>query len=131
MRRLLVLALLVVGCTGQLGTSVAPTNEPVKLLTGDVPELVGSSGQRGCYTFAISGELLADATYGTILKREDGSTVPIMWSWPGISARRAGSEVEIVVDGKVVATTGRNYNIPGGYHDPGFVACDPLRIAPQ
>lgn len=128
-------AAMVLGCSAtQSGgsASAAPTDQPVKLLTGEVPGYtVGDDGQRGCYTFAITGELVADPEYGTVVKRSDGSTVPVMWSWPGISARRAGPEVEVLVEGKVVATTGRSYTIPGGYHDPGFVACDPLHLTPQ
>jgi hypothetical protein len=98
--------------------------EPVPLLAGPPQPF------SGCFTFAISGELIADPTYGTVM-RDTATydetvtqvtrppTVPVAWR-TGFTARRLGSEVEVVdPQGTVVATTGRRYLLPGGYISAG------------
>ena len=86
----LVLALCLAGCT---------TREGIPLLTGAT----------GCYAGGESGStgpLVADPTYGTSFRGQ-----PVMWP-AGYSARRAGSEVEVLdATGRVRATTGRIYHI--------------------
>lgn len=92
----------------------------VPLLTGVPPHGVSDTGQIGCYTSAATGLLRYDPTVGTTIEDETAMTlapvaVPIMWL-PGFSARRLGSEVEVLdADGNVVATSGRRYRIDGGY----------------
>lgn len=85
------------------------------LLTGD--PLGGN-----CYMATASGRLVVDRSYGTAIIGDggtvDGLTI-VAWR-PGYTARRSGSEVEVLdPQGRVVATTGRSYLIPGGYVDPG------------
>lgn len=82
----------------------------------------------GCYTNFASGELIVDRVNGTAIV--DGSvTLPIRWP-EGYTGRQAGSEVEVLDGaGKVVAITGRRYQIEGGTQpaengDPrAFLAC--------
>ncbi len=85
------------------------------LLTGD--PLGGN-----CYLATGSGLLVVDPTYGTAIIGSggtvDGLTI-VAWR-PGYTARPNGSEVDVLdPQGRVVATTGRSYLIPGGYVDPG------------
>ena len=85
------------------------------LLTGD--PLGG-----GCYLATGSGRLVVDPSYGTAIIG-DGGTVDqltvVAWR-PGYTARRNGSEVEVLdPQGRVVATTGHSYIVPGGYVFPG------------
>ena len=97
-------AALLAGC----GPSV-----PVKLLIAD---------ENRCFVSKAVGLLVADPQYGTAIVDEYGQgghpperSVPIAWP-SGFTGRQAGSEVEVVSpDGRVVATTGRRYSIPGGY----------------
>jgi hypothetical protein len=94
-----VLGLFVIGC------GLLP--ERVPLLTGTpYPE---QNGKFGCYT-AINQTLLTyDPTYGTV----DGGG-PVAWP-PGFTARRAGSEAEVLdPSGNVVAITGKRYWLEGG-----------------
>ena len=88
------LALSLLGCG-----SAAPPGESVPLLTGAT----------GCYAGGEGGPtapLLAEARYGTSF-----SGKPVMWP-RGYTARRAGSEVEVLdTQGKVKATTGRTYHM--------------------
>ena len=59
----------------------------------------------------MSGELVADDTNGTALAPLHK---PVMWP-PGFTARRVGSEVQVLDGlGRVVATTGQTYEIDGG-----------------
>jgi hypothetical protein len=91
----------------------------------------------GCYTNWVDGKLVRDATHGTAVTRTDGSGPPVIVAWPvGFRAREAGAEVAVVDPaGAVVATTGRQYRLPGGSvtgdaehfaglpDDPVFFAC--------
>jgi hypothetical protein len=111
------LALCLVGC-GWL----PPYGDPVQLLTGP-PD--GNGG--GCFAASASGLLVVDATHGTAIVGNNLPSmvglgdVPVTVAWrPGFTARRSGSEVEVLdPQGSVVATTGRSYLIPGGYVSAG------------
>jgi hypothetical protein len=99
--------------------SAEPTQDAVPLVTGcsiHIPDC--SFPSRGCYTSYATGLLVADATYGTAIIYLDvhaGRSGPVAWL-PGFTARRAGAQVEVLdPDGHVVATTGHNYRLPGGY----------------
>ena len=112
----LAMALCLLGCG-----SVVPPWDRVELLTDN-----GNPPAPGCYTAAAGGPLIVDRTYGTAI--DVGSTTPVPVMWPlGFTGRRSGSEVEVLdPDGKVVATTGRTYNLRGGFalDDPRvFWAC--------
>lgn len=115
----LALALCLLGC----GSPVLPWDR-VELLTDN-----GNPPAPGCFTAAAGGPLIVDRTYGTaIIVGEVGSNPPVPVMWPlGFSGRRVGSEVEVLdPDGMVVATTGRPYNLRGGFahEDPRvFWAC--------
>ena len=115
----LVLALCMIGCA------------PVALLTG-VPPGFPSNSASACYTNWAHGRLVVDPRYGTAIIDTDmnpanTTAVAVMWR-PGLTARRVGSEVEVVDEaGNVVAITGHTYRIDGGYvgEDPRvFWACD-------
>lgn len=114
---MLALVLCLLGC--------APSGDPVQLLTGVVP---GYTENGGCFTNFAVGPLLVDPTYGTAVRDETGgnAVTPVMWR-PGFTGRRVGSEVMVVGPiGQLVATTGRSYQIEGGYwfENPNvFVAC--------
>jgi hypothetical protein len=87
-----------------------------QLLTGD------PLGGELCYLATASGRLVVDPSHGTAIIGSggtvDGRTI-VAWR-PGYTARRIGFEVEVLdPQGRVVATTGRSYLIPGGYVDPG------------
>jgi hypothetical protein len=129
----LVIGMTMIGCD-------APPGEPVPLLTGVGPGLVGNGGQMSCYTDFAEGLLIVDPTYGTAIIDHDlpfaqPKAVTIAWR-NGFAARRVRSEVEVLDPaGNVVAITGHNYRIAGGYtgriqtswpSPPGsmFVACD-------
>jgi hypothetical protein len=112
------LALCLVGC------GLVPSHgDPVQLVTGD--PLHG-----GCFTAQVAGLLVVDPTYGTaIVANNHGSmvqlsNVPATLAWPpGFTARRSGSEVEVLgPQGNAVAITGRSYQFFGGYAstDSGF-----------
>jgi hypothetical protein len=95
------LALSLLGCdAGGVG---APPGESVPLLTGDL----------GCYAGGEGGPtalLLAEPQSGTSVFGK-----PVMWP-TGYTARRAGSEVEVLdTQGKVKATTGRTYHMSQAY----------------
>jgi len=109
------LALSLVGC------GLLPSHgDPVELVTGD--PLHG-----GCYTAQVAGLLVVDPTYGTaIVATNHGSMVqlsdmPATLAWPpGFTARRSGSEVEVLgPQGNTVAITGRSYQFWGGYTSAG------------
>jgi hypothetical protein len=94
------LALLLAGCGA---AREATKGELVPLLTGDL----------GCYAGGEGGPtapLLAEPRYGTSVFGK-----PVMWP-TGYTARRAGSEVEVLdTQGKVKATTGRTYHMSQAY----------------
>ena len=108
----LALAMCLLGCGGLL-----PDGSQVRLLTGPP----GGNGG-GCFTDSASGPLVFDPTYGTaIIDRDVGSSSPMTVAWrPGFTARRIATEVEVLDPaGNVVAITGRNYRIAGGYVNAG------------
>jgi hypothetical protein len=82
--------------------------------------ITGPPGPRGnpCFVDYAEGPLVVDPTYGTaIIDTDVRATTPIPVAWSsGFTARRLGPEV-VVLDphGNVVAVTGRNYRIAGGY----------------
>jgi hypothetical protein len=95
------LALSLLGCG--VAAPSAPPGESVPLLTGDL----------GCYAGGEGGPtapLVAEPQYGTSVFGK-----PVMWP-TGYTARRAGSEVEVLdTHGKVKATTGRTYHMSQAY----------------
>ena len=104
------LALCLVGC------GLLPSHgDPVQLVTGD--PLHG-----GCFAAQAAGLLVVDPTFGTaIVGNDHGSMVnvgdvPVTVAWPpGFTARRSGSEVEVLgPQGNAVAMTGRSYQFFGG-----------------
>lgn len=106
----------------------AERSDAVRLLTGVVP---GYTDNGACFTDFALGPLLIDPKYGTAVRDETAGasapvTTPVMWR-PGFTGRRDGSEVAVLDPaGNVVATTGRKYEIAGGYwfeHPRVFVAC--------
>jgi len=108
----LAMVLALVGCAGSGGRS----SEPVQLLTGLSTLIRGG----GCFTNWAEGPLVIDPTYGTaIIDTDVHSSTPVTVAWrPGYTARRVGSEVQVLdPDGKVVAITGRRYRIAGGYQN--------------
>lgn len=125
----LVLALLAAALSSTLlacGPAAAPS-DAIRLLTGVVP---GYTDKGGCFTDFALGQLVADPMYGTAVRDETvgaAGTTPVMWR-PGFTARRIGSEVTVLDPaGNVVATTGRRYQLAGGYwfdNPRVFVACD-------
>jgi hypothetical protein len=123
----LALGLFVFGC-GLAATLVVRTilaGEPVGLLTG----------VHGCWAGAgptVEGPLLSDPEYGTAIKAElsrgqpsDGSIMPVMWPTGYTGLRLPGGEVEVLDQvGRVVATTGRRYELISGPGPNGvFSAC--------
>jgi hypothetical protein len=90
-------------------------------------------GGDGCFLATGSGRLVVDPRYGTaIIADADQRTAipdrpmvampdrptPVAWR-PGYTSRRVGSEVEVLdPHGRVVATTGHSYTIPGGFVGP-------------
>lgn len=79
----------------------------------DSVSILTSPPGRPCYLNVATGTLVADPTYGTRIEAGAGWTLPVMWPH-GFRARRAGSEVEVLdEDGRVVAVTGRRYNLSG------------------
>ena len=99
--------------------------ESVPLLTGTVP---GYTDHGGCFTNFAVGLLVTDPDYGTAVVDEtaSGTRTPVMWR-PGYFGKRVGSEVEVHdQNGVPIATTGRSYQIAGGYsgeNPRAFVAC--------
>jgi hypothetical protein len=93
------------------------------------------TGSDTCFLWRAIGELSFDATYGTRIQEDQGSSMAVMWR-PGFTARRVGSEVEVRdPSGTVVAVTGHRYRIDGGrmaatpsLPDPVFAACG--RVSP-
>jgi hypothetical protein len=93
-----------------------PNGDPVRLLTGPP----GDWG--GCFTDSASGPLIVDPKYGTAIVDNDVHAVsPVTVAWrPGYTARRIGSEVEVLdPQGNTVASTGRSYWLAGGYVSAG------------
>jgi hypothetical protein len=68
--------------------------------------------------------LVADPTYGTAISVTNGNdqvTTPVAWP-RGFTGRRVGSEVEVLdPHGNVVATTGHNFTVSGGYASEGLM----------
>ena len=101
------------------------TGESVPLLNGTVP---GYTDTGGCFTNFAVGLLVVDPDYGTAVVDETASNTrtPVMWR-PGYVGKRVGSEVEVHdQNGVPIATTGRRYQIAGGYWGESpraFVAC--------
>lgn len=130
-----------------VGCGLLPGDESVRLLTGP-PGI----DRGGCFTFGVTGRLIADPTYGTAIIAESmaavtGTTpppIPVAWR-PGFTARRIGSEVAVFDrNGNQVAVTGRSYSLDGGYMSAGgssglawpelpvdvFWACDRVTSVP-
>jgi hypothetical protein len=91
-------------------------SDSVPLLTGTGPF---AGDDHTCYLNYAVGMLSADPVYGTAITQEfeDGTPpfrTPVMW-WPGFTGHPVGSEIEVRdAEGKVVAVTGRRYQIGGG-----------------
>ena len=114
--------------------------EPVQLITGP-PNHDGA-----CFAATGSGLLVVDPTYGTAIIGPDSMVAlgdePVTVAWrPGFTARRIGSEVEVLDPwGNVVARTGQSYTIDGGFVGPNqvgapelqtvFWACDKVQPLP-
>ncbi len=93
----------------------------VPLLTGG--GLNGHDGV-GCYTWQVDGDLVVDPIHGTAVIG-NGARTPVRWPL-GYTARRAGSEVEVLDEtGAVVVRTGTRVHLGGGGDgDPwAWVAC--------
>jgi len=105
----------------------SPSGEPVNLLTGDAGGYTQwhANGVRSCLGLNIRGLLVVDEKYGTAIDSPQAGVAPMPVMWPlGFTGRRAGSEVEVLdPTGDVVATTGRNYRLDGGFWGEGFSAC--------
>jgi hypothetical protein len=106
------LALSLVGC--------GPIVAPVTLLTYEADR---------CHPAPAAGQLVADQQYGTaLLGSAWGHLVPVAWP-SGYIGRYAGREIEVVApDGRVVAVTGKRYELIGVGVDVGgtqaFGACN-------
>jgi hypothetical protein len=134
---------------GLAGCGLLPGGQPARLLTG--PPGFPPNGL-GCFTFGVTGRLIADPTYGTEIIADSmaavtGTTpppIPVAWR-PGFTARWIGPEVEVLDPrGNQVALTGRTYSLDGGYVSAGgssgltwpelpvdvFWACDRATLAP-
>lgn len=107
-------------CLGGCGWLPLPS-QSVHLISGP-PDHDG-----GCFAADVSGLLVVDPTDGTAIVANGHpsmlalSDVPVTVAWPpGFTARRSGSQVEILdPQGNVVATTGRSYTFMGGFVDAG------------
>ena len=108
----LAVALCLVGCGLLPGHG-----DPVQLITGQ------ALAPNSCFAADVAGLLVVDPTYGTAIVAQAGvgsmvgvTDVPTTVAWrPGFTARRSGSEVEVLNPlGIVVATTGRSYRFSGG-----------------
>ena len=98
---------------------------------GPVPLLTGNGyGGGGCYLNFLVNELVVDPVNGTAVIEKSMSNVgpqsrvlPIMWP-PGYTARRSGSEVEVLArNGQVMARTGTSYRLQGGYEGNVWLTC--------
>ena len=102
-------ALCLVGCGWLLFKG-----DPVSILTSPRPE---------CFAADAAGRLVVDPTYGTAIVGDGyqnmliGGDEPVIVAWPpGFTARRSGSEVQVLdPQGNVVGTTGRSYQFLAGY----------------
>lgn len=120
-------------------------SQPVKLLTASGPQ-----GVHGCCVPVVSGLLLPDEEFGTVINVDgEGQTVVgirldgglnfgdteaylrpveggriLLVTWPqGYTGRQVGSEVEVLnASGEVVATTGRRY-VCAQHVDGSWSAC--------
>ena len=94
------------------------------------PLLIDNSGAVGCYLGFIEGPLVADPTYGTVIKPRisaNGTTgkdsSPVMWP-AGYQARWSGAEIEVYDQaGHFVVRTGTSVHLDGGYQDGVWQAC--------
>lgn len=76
-----------------------------------------------CFVDVRPGVLVADPNFGTASRVEGGGELPVMWPH-GFTARRAGSEVEVLdAEGNVHATTGTFYNLTGARYQGAWLAC--------
>jgi hypothetical protein len=86
-----------------------------------------SPGFFSCYTSGTGGELVTDPDTGTAIIEGNGRRVAVTWplGWTG---RSSGAEVEILdSSGKVVARTGTQVSLMGGYwYDGSFLTCGPI-----
>jgi hypothetical protein len=115
---ILALALCLLGCGS------GPHGEPVALAITSLPVDEGN-----CYTIGRTYAVVADPNYGTAYMGDPDGNVTHPLYWPaGYTGWRVGSsEVEVRdLAGKVVAVTGRRYQIymghtPQGEEPPGLV----------
>ena len=102
--------------------------ESVPLLAG-----AGRDGHGGCYLNFAVGRLLVDPVAGTAIEQisphgggigiESAHVTPVMWP-TGFTGRRSGSEVEVLDrQGQVVARTGSNWRLQGGYEGDYWLTC--------
>ena len=83
-----------------------------------------------CHLNYKHGTLVAHAPTGVaIAERDGGPLVPILWP-AGFTARRFGTEIEILNEsGKVIAVTGNRYKFDGGTDEAGWRGCDGVHPA--
>jgi hypothetical protein len=96
-----------------LGCGSAPRGEQVPLVT------VGSAAYGGCVLQHQVVDVIADRTYGTVIK---GTGMPLRWP-SGFTGWRAGAEVEVLdaAGAPVLRTGGRYWLYPvddGNYSKP-------------
>ncbi len=121
-----ILACTVAACvTAGPGTPVRARGD-VGILVAPSPQVRDGQVTVGCAAALIEGELVEDLDTGVAIL-DGGSPRPVVWP-TGYSARRAGSEVQVLdASGGVVATTGEVVSMGGGAIDGGGVrwwACD-------
>jgi hypothetical protein len=101
---------------------------PVALRTTETP---GYGTQYGCYAAGTGGQLVVDAEAGTAVLETEMSQSRVQVTWPrGYTARRSGGEVEVLDRyGEVVARTGTEVHLVGGYENHSFLVCnlEPIR----
>lgn len=108
----LVLSLLGCDMGGASAPSAPPASGPVPLVTVETPT---SFGVGQCVLdLRYVADVIADPQSGTPI---DAATGKSFLAWPkGFTARRAGSEVEVLdVAGNVVLVTGRRYRVCPAY----------------
>lgn len=101
---------------------------PVALRTTETP---GYGTQYGCYAAGTGGQLVVDADAGTAVEETEMSHSRVQVTWPrGYTARHSGSDVEVLNRyGEVVARTGTEVHLVGGYENGSFLVCnlEPIR----
>ena len=124
---MIALALCLLGCD----SAVLPWDR-VELRTSETDSPIG------CFLMGQFGELIVDPEFGTALYQASDDINPVVWP-RGFTGRHVGSEVEVLDrDGKVVATTGKTYEIFYSTADseagspPGepLFACGDVRLVP-